>query len=195
MGKLLPLRILLAGAVLIGALVWLVVSESRARDSGTEVTMVMEGVDPRSLLTGHFVAIQLAERLAEAEPCPPGLPVNPPEGDAREWVALKAFGDHHRAVARATSRDEALRSGDVAVRGQAWCSEGPNVVVFTDIGVTRFHTDQAEATAIEEALRPRGPDQPPPRALVVISAGQDGRARLKGLVVDGKRFDLDWFSL
>lgn len=195
MRGLLAIRILIAGAVLIGALIWLVVSESRARDAGTEVTMVMEGVDPRSLLTGHFVAIQLAERLGEGESCPADLPANPAADGVGEWVALKAVGDHHRAVARTTSRVEALSKGDVAVRGEAWCAGEPNVAVFTDVGVNRFHTNQAEATAIEDALRPRGDGQAPPRAKVVMSVGEDGRARLMGLIVGEKRFDLDWFSL
>ena len=64
--------------------------------------------------------------------------------------------------------------------------------VTLDVGVDRFYADQDEAVALEESLREAG--QPGgPAAYAIVSIGQDGRARLKGVEVDGTRADLNWF--
>ena len=65
--------------------------------------------------------------------------------------------------------------------------------VTLDIGVDRFHADQDEAERIERALRARRADGSAPSAFAVVSVGADGRARLKGVIVDGRRTDLTWF--
>jgi hypothetical protein len=59
-----------------------------------------------------------------------------------------------------------------------------------DIGVDRFHADQKQAEALERDLR-AGPDRP--AAFAIVSAGADGKARLKGLVIGDKRLTLSWF--
>jgi hypothetical protein len=57
------------------------------------------------------------------------------------------------------------------------------------IGVSRFHIDQKRAEAMEKALRDRNA-QP---AYAVVSVGDDGKARLKGVIIGGQRADLTWF--
>ncbi|HEX2561553.1 GDYXXLXY domain-containing protein [Phenylobacterium sp.] len=181
----LPIRILGAAALLIAALVALVVYEGQARASGREVRLAMEAFDPRSLLTGHYAALQLADALPAGARCPDG-------GD-EGWIALRPEGSVHRLAGVAKTREGALKLGPVAVRGTASCigggaEEAQRVVL--DIGVDRLHADQTEAEALEAALR-AGPDRP--EALAVVSVGRDGRARLKGVIVGGRRTDLDWF--
>ena len=182
----LPLRILGAGLLLAAALVGLVTYEGQARARGQEVRLAMEAFDPRSLLTGHYAALQLTHALPDEIPCP--------DGGETGWLALRADGAVHRLAGMAASREAALKLGPVAVRGTASClgggapADGPRQVVL-DIGVDRMHADQQEAQALETALRAR-PDRP--EALAVISVGRDGRARLKGVIVGGRRTDLDW---
>lgn len=82
------------------------------------------------------------------------------------------------------------------MRGGVYCSrtafgDAEADVVTLDIGVDRFHADQDEALAIEKALRQRRQGEAP--AFAVVSIGDDGRARLKGVIVDGKRTDLTWW--
>ncbi|MCB1982925.1 MAG: hypothetical protein KDF63_13740 [Rhodoferax sp.] len=60
------------------------------------------------------------------------------------------------------------------------------------LGPERFHITQDDAERIDGVLREQRPGAPA-RAFAVMSIGADGRARLKGLIVDGRRFDLDWF--
>jgi hypothetical protein len=59
------------------------------------------------------------------------------------------------------------------------------------LGIERFHINQADAVRIERILRERVPGGEP-RAYAIVSVGRDGRARLKGLMVDGERLELSW---
>ena len=59
-----------------------------------------------------------------------------------------------------------------------------------DLGIDRFHINQADAERIERVLREqRGRAT---RASRSSRSARDGRARLKGLMVDGERFELSW---
>lgn len=191
-----PARILVAATVLTLALVGLVVREGMARAQGQEVRLEMAGYDPRSLLSGHYVQFQLRSELPAGAPCPAG---SNDFGQAAQWIALRGAGDHHVPSGAAASRAAAARLGALVVRGRLFCDgpearsgerrEGPTSVSI-DLGVDRAHFDQRQAEALERALRARGEDPPP--AFVVVSIGRDGRARLKGLIVGGRRSDLDW---
>jgi len=184
-----PPRIMIVAAVCALALVGLVVREGAARASGFEVLLPMEAVDPRSLLSGHYVDINLTQRLDESAPCPPG-------GERSKWLALQAEGEAHVIAGGADSRDEAQQIGPVLVRGAFRCwqiaggGEGEAVqnAVRLDIGVERFHINQRDALAIERALR----QQSEASVFAIVSIGRDGRARLKGLMLDGERLELAW---
>ena len=64
-----PIRILIVAALCVLALIGLVVRESMARASGTEVLLAMEAVDPRALLSGHYVIVALREELSAEDAC------------------------------------------------------------------------------------------------------------------------------
>ncbi|WP_309646028.1 GDYXXLXY domain-containing protein [Phenylobacterium sp.] len=187
-----PLRIAAAGLLLTAMLVALVVTEDRARAAGREVALPMEAFDPRDLLTGHYVALQMTQRLAPGRPCP----TRTQPFDDGGWLALRAADGGF--VGQGDTREAALASGgDLAVRGGVLCTRMmvANVetnAVTLDVGVDRFHADQAEAEAMEKVLRARGGGQAVP-AFAVVSVGEDGRARLKGVILDGKRTDLTWW--
>lgn len=185
-------RILIVTALSILGLIGLVVSEGLARQSGQEILLRMEAVDPRSLLSGHYVVMNLTERLDAGEQCPPGA-----EG---EWLAFRADeGEIYALAAGAETRDAARQIAPVALRGAFTCNapiESPGAEPFPgwvqlDIGVDRFHIDQTEAMRIESVLRAQTPDAAP-RAYAIVSVGNDGRARLKGLMIDGERLELNW---
>ena len=179
--------ILGAGAALIAALVGVVSFEGQARVQGREVALVMEGVDPRGLLTGHYARLALRDPTPSDGACPPGTQSRA-SAERRGWVALAPAERGWRVQGQAPTRAEALAMGPVAVRGFARCfGDG----VELDVGVRRFHADQSEAEALEEALQPgrTGAGE----AFALISVGRDGRARLKGIEVNGRRVELDWF--
>lgn len=181
----LPVRIVAAALVLVLALVGLVVREGTARAAGQEVVLAIEAYDPRSPLGGHYVAFQLQDGAAA---CPPGV------GDygvaAKRWVALTRDGPRHRVSGAAATRDQAMALGETVVRGRAFCTRPPGGPrVNLDVGVDRFHADQQEAQSIERAL---AANRETASAFAVISVGRDGRARLKGIIVNGRRTDLTW---
>lgn len=185
-------RILIVAGLCVAALIGLVVSESSARDSGQEVLLRMEAVDPRALLSGHYVDINLTQRLDAGAPCPP-------EGEWR-WIALRQDREAYVLVGGAASRDQAQQVGPLPVRGGFTCTPPIDMVdgspsapgwVRLDIGVNRFHINQTDALRIEEVLRAQRVNEAT-RAYAIISVGRDGRARLRGIMVDGERLELSW---
>jgi uncharacterized membrane-anchored protein len=190
-----PQRLLAAGALCLLALVALVVREGQARAAGTEVILDMEPVDPRSLLSGHYVMLGLAHRLPQGTTCPPieagGFDRR---GAPQGWVALTRSGARHVVSGAAPTRAQAERLGEIVVRGDAVCTEPTPTsegAVRLNLSVDRFHADQDEAIAIEKAIRDR--DASEARVAAVLSIGRDGAARTKGLLVDGERIELTWF--
>ncbi len=170
-----PVLVLTVALVCVAALIGLVVREGQARAGGTQVTLAMRGADPRDLLRGHYVAIRLVDDLLPGQQCPAQH-----DGD---WVALAPDGNRHVAVGQFGTRDQALRHGDLAVRGSMGCHEQ---TVSLNLGIDRFYINQRDATDIDEALRSGR------TAAAIVSVGGDGRARMVGLDVDGKRYDLHW---
>lgn len=191
----LPIRILAVAGVLALLLVGLVFAENRARDAGREVKLSMEAVDPRNLLTGHYIDLDLTQRLPVDRPCPANLP----NQDKPGWLALKAIGDRHVLTGGAATREAAQKQGEIVVRGYAWCRRVPGGAdgqeqdaVTLEIGVDRFHAAQADAERMERDLRAQRPGDPA-QAFAIVSVGKEGRARLKAVILGGKRSDLDWW--
>ena len=101
---------------------------------------------------------------------------------------------------QAGSREAATRLGPLAVRGAASCeppvaADGDRPasvgVVDLDLGIDRFHVNQREAERIDKLLASRRAGEQSPVA-AIVSIGGDGRARLKGLMVEGRRLELSW---
>lgn len=192
MNRALPLRILATALLLAAALIGLVIHEAGARNAGQEVLLPMEAVDPRSLLGGHYVALELTQAMAPGQACPPGVQ----DGAKHGWLALTHGPSGDRVSGGGATRTEALSHGPIVLRGWADCYSAPASGPFPGrvtpkIGIDRFHADQKQAEAMDAALRLRAPNAPA-QAFAVISVGKDGKARLKGVIVGGKRADLTW---
>jgi hypothetical protein len=188
-----PLRILIVAALCVAGLIALVVNEGAARQGGDEITLPMEAVDPRALLSGHYVVIDLTEGLEPGEACPDG------EAGA-QWLAFAPEGDAYTLAGAAPDRESAQAIAPTIAKGAFTCSApfetGPDSPmapgwVRLDLGVNRFHIAQNDAERIERVLREQNADDAA-RAFAIVSLGRDGRARLKGLLIDGERLDLSW---
>jgi hypothetical protein len=190
-------RILAVAALCIAALIALVVRESAARASGTEMLLSMEAVDPRALLQGHYVTITLRETIGNEEPCPPTTASPAPDG----WVALKpGEGGVYHVAGGSGVRAEAAQHGPIVVHGGLSCEQpfgalgalvGQRRFVSLDLGINAFYIAQSEAQRIERVLSEQNVGEEA-RVYAIVSAGQDGRARLKGLMIDGERLELSW---
>lgn len=183
-----PILIMAAGLLLAAALTALVVREHQARAAGREVALTIQGVDPRDLLSGHYVAFTLVEPLKEGEMCPVTLLDPSPR---RGWVALSPKGDHWQATGMAADRATAARLGVLTVRGSAGCEPHGDHQIRLEIGVHRFHASQAQAEKATGDIGRWNPGGQAP-AYALVSIGKDGHARLTGLLVAGHRIGLDW---
>ena len=197
-------RIAAVAAIAVIGLIGLVAFESFERARGAEAILAMEVADPRTPLSGNYAAISLADTVQPGQPCPPGIATIMPFTGMQpplQWIALKRSGDHSVVAGVADSRDAAARYSPVVVRGRANCvpsepasggTPGTEGSVSLDIGVDRFYASQAEAeriSAISEACEP-GSNCP---IAAIVSIGADGRARLKGLIVNGQRIEMGLF--
>ena len=190
-----PLRIMIVAALCVLSLIALVVRESMARAAGTEVQMSMEAVDPRALLSGNYVTVSLREALPAGALCPTNA-----AGLNNEWVALKPDGAIAHAIGGASTREDALRQAPLAAHGSLSCNDASpgffgigatHATMVADLGIQRFYVGQAEARRIDDLLRHADRNAPSP-VNAIVSIGQDGRARLKGLSVKGERLELNW---
>jgi hypothetical protein len=200
-------RLLAAGFVCLLALIGLVVMEGRARVTGREVILRMQPVDPRALLTGHYVQLSFADTLASGEGCPPIIQLaEGPTGwrykPGETWLALKRQSDVHVLAGEYATKMEAMKHGEIIARGTARCdppftpepgADGATAspgTVFLNLSVDRFHADQDEAMALEKLLRDRTQTD---RIAAILSVSDDGTVRTKGVMIDGKRVELTWF--
>ena len=191
MTRSLTMRILGAAAVLMVLLIALVVRETQARAAGREVRLPMEAVDPRELLTGHYVALRLTQLQAAGQPCPPGSGTMLKPG----WIAITPGPTGDRVTGAGPDRATAAKYGPIQMKGAARCwgdSRDPTdrASVALDIGVERFHADQKQSEAFDKALSDRKVGDA--TAWAVVSVGEDGKARLKGVIIGGRRADLTW---
>src|SRR5690349_3315073 len=172
-------RILAVAALCIAALIALVVRESAARASGTEILLAMEAVDPRALLQGHYVTISLQEQWDAGQHCPPTSASPAPDG----WVALTpGDGGIYHAAGGSGVRAEAAAHGPIVVRGGIACDEmfdeagkplDMPIIVRLDLGISAFYVAQAEAMRIDTILREQSVGENA-RVYAIVSAGQDG---------------------
>jgi uncharacterized membrane-anchored protein len=189
-----PSRILAVAGVCAAILVGFVANEGAARANGQEVLMAVDGVDPRDLLSGHYVQLAFNRELDPGEQCPP-------TSTGWNWTALRQRGDIYVVAGGASSRSDVEQVGPVTVKGSYSCTpptlpgaDGAGAVpgrLHLDLGIDRFYVNQAEAQRIERALAEQRND-PSKRVLAIVSVGRDGVARLKGLVIDGRRLELNW---
>ena len=107
-------RIIAIAGLCAAALIGLVINEGFAREGGQEITLPMEAVDPRSLLSGHYVQLNFMSRVEPNEVCP--------ESGDWEWVALRPENDVYVTAGGALSREQAERLGPLPVKGTFTCS-------------------------------------------------------------------------
>ncbi len=192
MTRLRPWLIIGAALLLAGALVCLIIREYQARQAGTEVALRVQQMDPRSLLSGHYVQLTFIEEMPAGLACEQTMPGGSAAQPEREeaWIALRTNGDHHSFAGVGMTRQDAARHGSLQLRGTATCVGRSDTQVLLMIGLDRFHASQKEAETLEAVMR--GPGDHAVHARV--SVGKDGRARLAGLKVDGRETRLDWFG-
>ena len=188
MTRMRPWLIIGAATLLAAALILLVLREYQARQAGTEVALRVQQVDPRSLLSGHYVQLDFMDAAPAGFDCDR---VDAKSGQTDNWIALRPIADHHGLTGVATTREAAARLGSPVLRGEVLClgpADAPQVAL--KIGIERFHAAEKEAQALEALMRAPGDHA----VFALVSVGEDGHARLAGMRVDGRETRLDWFG-
>lgn len=155
------------------------IAQERLIRTGTEVVLATAARDPRDLLRGHYVTLRLAISDLPKDggtTAPPALPLP----GAPVWVTLVPGADGiWRAGALSASDPDGL-----AIRGVFQGDFGDSFAV--DFDIARYYAPRDRALALEAAMQTG-------TVAVILALAPDGRAALRGVVVDGVRQVDGWF--
>ncbi len=165
-------RLLAVLAIQVAILAAIPLRQVRARVAGTEITLDTLPVDPRDLLSGHYVILRF-----KAEDAPRDLVDAAVEADGPAWLVVERAEPAWRAVAVVRDRPAARRDR-VAIR--TTFTHGHPDIPFAE----RFYIPEARREEVDRALAAsRGV------ALVDLRVDGDGnvallRFRVGGLVLE-----------
>ena len=139
--------------------------------TGTEVVLQTVPVDPRSIFQGDYVILRYAIGVPGRNGSLPWdrRNENRPEQGTAVFVTLRQSGDVWKAASYDFNRDEA---GLVAIRGEI--DEGG----ILDFGIGTYFVPEGTGRGIERAEDVK----------VRVVVGQDGKAVIKEVLVDGELF-------
>ncbi|MGE0499610.1 MAG: GDYXXLXY domain-containing protein [Rhizobiaceae bacterium] len=175
---------ILLAVLKIAFLGWIIASRAAILQSGVEVTLKIQPVDPRDLLRGDYVVVNY-----DIGRIPVSLLTNHPSGaalpeDGKLYVRLREGEDGHSVAVSASLDapvDAPIGDGEVDILGTFDGGFVPGVsdTLFVDYGIERFYVPEGEGLAIEEDMRER------PFA-IRAAIGRDGTAQIKALLDEGK---------
>lgn len=161
-------RLLAVVAIQVAILAAIPLRQVRARAAGAEITLATLPVDPRDLLSGHYVIIRF-----EAEEAPLGRIDARVRVDAPAWLVVERAEPAWRAVAIVPDRP-AARPDRVAIRANL--VDGHADIPFAE----RFYIPEARRAEVDRALAAsRGV------ALVDLKVDRGGNVALMRLRVGG----------
>ncbi|MBX7057714.1 MAG: GDYXXLXY domain-containing protein [Leptospirales bacterium] len=176
----------------LAALGQMVFARQHLLDSGLPALLAVQPLDPRSLLSGYYVRLDLAASRIEASV--PRLPAT----DTAQWkqgetVFVQLSKEEGRTVRHvsAISRDRRLLTtpGAIVLRGRVVESWEQRLVL--NYGIEEYFTPQSEAARIEEAVAAasieQGRNAEPPAAYVEIAVDpESGEGALRRLFIKGQ---------
>ena len=167
-------RMVIVAAAMSAFLVAMIADHQARRSGGTEVILALEPVDPRDLLAGYYVIISTPVHRIRLDS------VDGETGFAIHddvYVTLAPGDDGNwQPVAVHTSRP----AEGVFLHGKVQTASAERITA--DFNIERFYADEATAQALEQR---RQTDRDSLR--LIVSVGDDGRAIIRGLEIDGER--------
>jgi uncharacterized membrane-anchored protein len=170
-------------AVALGAIIF---ERVHMLNSGREVVLQVEPVDPRDFFRGDYVTLSYGGLTQIVVP------------ETSDWAGVKGGQPVYVALAvapdgRATAKsihatlEAARKASPLVIRGQIdWTSSRQDgdkpreTVVRARYGIESYFVPEGEGRALEAARNAR-------RLEMLIAVGDDGEAAIKGLILDGKR--------
>ncbi len=173
----------MAQTAALGAMIW---DRAVLLAYGTEITLAVEPVDPRSLFRGDYVILSYAfSRLPIKLRQGPAAAAR--DGGATNYVTLARDADGRWQARRITRHMPTARGSDeIVLRGRDQRHRGPddslgngNTTIELTYGIERYFLPEGRGHDVEKAMRDK-------RVEAVVAVGADGEAILKGLKIDGK---------
>jgi uncharacterized membrane-anchored protein len=157
---------------------YMVVDRISLLRSGTEITLDVVPVDPRSLFRGDYVILNYPMSRLDPAIVEPNA-----RGAKRLYVTLAKEPDGTwKAVAASGTRPAVTSGADrivIAARPQHRGPMNGNGPLFVRYGIESYFVPEGTGRAIEKAVGEK-------RVRVLVRIGSDGEAAVAGLTVDGK---------
>jgi uncharacterized membrane-anchored protein len=172
------LALVLAFLVQVGLVGWLVADRAMLLASGREVRLAVVPIDPRDLLRGDYVV--LGYEITRLESSKLAGDTDFAEGDP-VYVTLAREGDvwSATAIAREPPKDGTWIRGTISNVSRASGCSGDCTIYRADYNIEKFFVPEGTGHELEQLRN----DQ---RITVDVALGDDGRAALKRLLVDGE---------
>lgn len=194
-------RLILLAAALIATLAVMAGTSLVRRESGAEIRLALEPVDPRDLLMGHYVVVRTPAHSLETAAL----------GGVDDWTAgdeiFVALTPRPDGLMEPVSLHRQPRPGEIGLRGRVRSAfepfrpvdfdpetgeplpetdtvdAEPGLVVNAVFNIERYYASPEDALALERMVRDS-------TLALILSVDENGDAVIKGLVIDGEaRYD------
>jgi uncharacterized membrane-anchored protein len=173
------LALAIVALVQTGVLAGMVIDRVRLLQTGREIVLSIQPVDPRDLFRGEYVRLgydiaRVPMRLLEG----PAPARNDPfyvtlEKSGETWQAIRIARD----MPRETSADRIVLKGRSSQRWPA--APGPNATLWVRYGIESYFVREGEGRRLENLVRDK-------KMAARIAVDGRGNAAIKGLVIDGQ---------
>ncbi len=181
----LALRALGVALVLSGILVWMIVDRARLLQTGREVVLKTEPMDPRDIFRGHYARLNYEiSRIPSnlVEDLKPGVYAS---GGSAIHVILAPGGDGFWHPVRALlGTPRTIAPGRVMLKGRLkWTIDGGSSgAIAVTYGIERYYASRKRALDVERLGRDR--DTP---VGVIVRVSPAGKAAIAGLMIKGRK--------
>ena len=182
-----PLALRALGVVLVlsGILVWMIVDRARLLQTGREVVLKTEPMDPRDIFRGHYARLNYEiSRIPSnlVEDLKPGVYAS---GGSAIHVILAPGGDGFWHPVRALlGTPRTIAPGRVMLKGRLkWTIDGGSSgAIAVTYGIERYYASRKRALDVERLGRDR--DTP---VGVIVRVSPAGKAAIAGLMIKGRK--------
>lgn len=164
------LAMILVASLQSAALAYIVFDRAQLLANGREIVLDTRPVDPRSLFRGDYVILN----YGQISLLPQDLAKGMEKTQRTVYVTLQNDAEGWRPTAVSDKFPDAIRSGEVVLKGMR--QHRSRRIRY---GIESYFVPEGDGKRLEKLIR-KG------ELKVVVAVGLDGRAGIKGLVVEGK---------
>jgi len=181
----LVLRALAVALVLSGTLAWMIVDRARLLQTGREIVLKTEPMDPRDIFRGHYARLNYEISRIPRSLVEDLRPDTRATGGSAIHVILAPGEDGFWHPVRARlSPPRTIAPGRVMLKGRLkWSLNGPGSGdIAVDYGIERYYASRKRALEVERL----GRDRKVPMG-VIVRVSPTGKAAIAGLMIEGRK--------